>query len=290
LRTALPSSKKSKVWYKYNEVMIIDGKQIAEEILTTLAAQRSRLPAQVRLGVLMSGGDAATDSFVRVKERTAAKLNVTVVRSILSEDTTTEGAVLAAIQLAKSTDGIIVQLPLPSILDVDKIVAAIPSGRDPDALNPLNSFVRPPVAEAIAEIFSRSGISMRDKNAVVIGAGRLVGAPAAKLLRSMGARVTVVTHSEGDVAILKESDVVILGAGQPGFVKPDMLKLGAVLIDAGASEASGRVVGDADPACADVCFLFTPVPGGVGPIAVAILFKNLFVLAEKAQKERTPGA
>jgi methylenetetrahydrofolate dehydrogenase (NADP+)/methenyltetrahydrofolate cyclohydrolase len=268
--------------------MIIDGKKIAEELLAELTVRRTALPAQMRLGVLMSGGDAATDSFVRVKERVAAKLGVTVVREVLSGDTTTERAVWAATQLAKNSDGIVAQLPLPAVLDIEKIVAAIPSGKDPDALNPENTLVRPPVAEAVAEIISRSGIAVRGMNAVVLGAGRLVGVPVAKLLRSMGAQVTVVTHSEGDLAVLKEADLVVLGAGQPGLVKPDMLKSGVILIDAGTSEASGKVVGDADPACAEVCSLFTPVPGGVGPIAVAILFKNFFTLAEKAQKERSP--
>jgi methylenetetrahydrofolate dehydrogenase (NADP+) / methenyltetrahydrofolate cyclohydrolase len=109
----------------------------------------------------------------------------------------------------------------------------------------------------------------------------LVGVPVAQLLKDLGAEVSVVTRNRGSLTDLKEADLVVLGAGDPGFVKPDMLKEGVVLIDAGTSEASGRVVGDADPNCASVASVFTPVPGGIGPIAVAMIFKNLFALAKK---------
>lgn len=92
------------------------------------------------------------------------------------------------------------------------------------------------------------------------------------------------THTHGSLAALKDADIVILGAGEPGLVKPEMLKEGVVLIDAGTSEAGGKLAGDADPACAAVASVFTPVPGGVGPIAVAMIFKNLAQLAEIAKR------
>jgi methylenetetrahydrofolate dehydrogenase (NADP+)/methenyltetrahydrofolate cyclohydrolase len=142
----------------------------------------------------------------------------------------------------------------------------------------------PPVAGAIVEIFVRNGVSASGKKAVVVGAGKLVGTPAAQLLRDLGAHVTVVTHTRGSLEELKDADIVVLGAGEPGLVKPEMLKQGVVLIDAGTSESSGKLAGDADPACAHVASVFTPVPGGVGPIAVAMIFKNLLTLARMAQK------
>jgi len=106
-----------------------------------------------------------------------------------------------------------------------------------------------------------------------------VGAPAAELLKRLGAKVTVLQASD-PLLPLAEADIVVLGAGSPGLVQPEMLKKGVVLIDAGTSESQGKVVGDAAPECAEVASFFTPVPGGIGPIAVAMIFRNLFTLAK----------
>ena len=138
-----------------------------------------------------------------------------------------------------------------------------------------------PVAGAIEEILERSTIDVRGKKCVVVGAGKLVGAPAAYLMRRLGSDVSVVTLESGSLDELKTADIVILGAGNPGFVTPEMIKEGVVLIDAGTSEQGGKVRGDADPACSEKAALFTPVPGGLGPIAVAMIFKNLLDLIEK---------
>lgn len=123
-------------------------------------------------------------------------------------------------------------------------------------------------------------VPTRGKKATVVGSGRLVGAPAARLLRELGAEVQVLEKGDS-LDVLKDADIIVLGAGEPGLVKPEHLKEGVVLIDAGTSESNGKVAGDADPACAEKAALFTPVPGGVGPIAVAMIFKNLFALAKK---------
>ncbi|HEV8666956.1 MAG TPA: bifunctional methylenetetrahydrofolate dehydrogenase/methenyltetrahydrofolate cyclohydrolase, partial [Candidatus Paceibacterota bacterium] len=150
---------------------------------------------------------------------------------------------------------------------------------DVDGITDTQKLVRSPVAEAVSEVLVRSNVSVQNKTAVVVGAGKLVGAPVAELLRELGANVSVITQNEGSLLDLKTADIVVLGAGEPGLVSPEMLKEGVVLIDAGTSEASGRLAGDASPACAEVASVFTPVPGGIGPISVAMIFKNLFTLA-----------
>jgi len=223
--------------------------------------------------------DSASASFVKIKERVADKLQVVVVCENLTQKSTTKEALRAVERLSKACAGIIVQLPLPKQINVEEILASLPTNKDVDAVGPSQTIVRPPVAEAISEIFVRSGVTARNKHAVVVGAGRLVGAPAAQLLKDLGAHVSVITESRGSFDELHDADIVVLGAGQPGLIKPEMLREGVVLIDAGTSEASGRLVGDADPRCADAASVFTPVPGGIGPIAVAMLFKNLFALA-----------
>jgi methylenetetrahydrofolate dehydrogenase (NADP+)/methenyltetrahydrofolate cyclohydrolase len=208
---------------------------------------------------------------------------VVVVRELLPADETTEYALRALQRLAEHCAGIIVQMPLPSQINLGQILAALPPHLDVDAITEYKgpSFVRAPVAEAVSEVFVRAGVSAAGKRAVVVGAGMLVGAPVAVLLKDLGADVFVITRNEGSLLDLKTADIVVLGAGDPGFVKPEHLKQGVVLIDAGTSEASGRLAGDADPKCAEVASVFTPVPGGIGPIAVAMIFKNLFTLAKR---------
>ncbi len=260
--------------------MIIDGKKIANEIVEELLAERAALPPVLRLGVLMGKEDAASASFVKIKERVADKLCVVVVREMLGDTARTEDALRALLRLAKTCEGVIVQLPLPATIDVEEVLKAIPANKDVDAINPsiTEPLVLAPVAGAMAEVFTRHNISGRQKKAVVVGAGRLVGAPAAQLLKDIGAQVSVVTQTDGSLDELKDADIVVLGAGSPCLVKPEMLKEGVVLIDAGTSEQGGKLAGDADPRCVEVASIFTPVPGGIGPIAVAMIFKNLFTL------------
>jgi methylenetetrahydrofolate dehydrogenase (NADP+)/methenyltetrahydrofolate cyclohydrolase len=261
--------------------MIVDGKKIAEEIIAKLGGMRKDFPPKFCLGVLMGENDAASQSFVKIKERVADKLQVVVVRELLDADATTEYALRALERLSKTCAGIIVQMPLPPQIDLGAILEALPPSLDVDAITDGQKVVRPPVAEAVSEIFVRMGVAAAGKKAVVVGAGKLVGAPVAELLRELGANVSVITQNEGNLQDLKTADIVVLGAGDPGMVTPEMLKEGVVLIDAGTSEASGRLAGDADPKCAEVASVFTPVPGGIGPIAVAMIFKNLFVLTQE---------
>lgn len=261
--------------------MIVNGKKIADEIVEGLQAERANMPPALKLGVLMGAEDAASASFVKIKERVAEKLQVVVIRELVSENTDDEHALRALARLVDSCAGVIVQMPLPSHIDLGRILAALPAEKDVDGVVEGNMHVRPPVAEAVSEVFVRNNVSAGGKKAVVVGAGQLVGVPVAQLLKDLGAEVSVVTRNRGSLMDLKEADIVVLGAGDPGMVKPEMLKEGVVLIDAGTSEAFGRVVGDADPSCAEVASVFTPVPGGIGPIAVAMIFRNLFALAKR---------
>jgi len=255
--------------------MNIDGRVLADAVFARLGARDS----SPSLGILIAGSDTVTDSFVRTKARAADRLGVTVVREIIPASASTEDALGALALLARRVDGLIVQLPLPTQIDVEKVLAAIPPEKDVDGIS-ASPKVRPPVAEAVAEILAAHSVEVKGTNAAVVGSGRLVGKPCAALLTELGASVTVI-HRGDSLDALKDADIVVLGAGEPGLVKPEHLRHGVVLIDAGTSESSGKIAGDADPACAEIASVFTPVPGGVGPIAVAMIFKNLFELAKE---------
>lgn len=261
--------------------MILNGRDIAEALFVSLDKRRSLFDGPLSLGILMSEGDAATESFIKIKSKAAERLRVDVVRKELPLQATTEEAIQALAELSEQVQGVIVQLPLAPTIDAAQVVAAIAPERDVDAIGPGTHEVLAPVAAAAKEILVQCNVKVQDARAVVVGAGRLVGKPASDLLLVMGAQVSVVTNESGSLDELKDADIVVLGAGNPGFIQPSMLKPGVVLIDAGTSEAAGgKLMGDADPSCAEVASVFTPVPGGVGPIAIAMIFKNLFDLAE----------
>jgi methylenetetrahydrofolate dehydrogenase (NADP+) / methenyltetrahydrofolate cyclohydrolase len=267
--------------------MIVDGKAIAADIREKLKAAYAALPAPLTLGIVVAGNDPVIESFVRIKKRFADTLGVKV------EELRFPSEISAPELIEKirnmTCDGIIVQLPLPAILDTNAVLNAIPIKRDVDVLSleAMAAFrqgtltILPPVAGAMQEILERAHVSVAGKDVLIIGRGRLVGAPAELLFRHNDAHVTVVGRGTNLAELAREADIIVSGAGEPLLIKPDMLKAGAALIDAGTSESKGKIIGDADPRCADVASVFTPVPGGVGPIAVAMIFKNLLILARQ---------
>lgn len=253
--------------------MKIDGKAIADEILAAVKQRVTSLERVPSVRAVTVLPNAATESYLRVKtmKAIAAGMELQVVKALPNTED-----VIRAIE-APGADAIIVQLPLPAGIDVDAVLAAIPPEKDADVLN--KGTLLPPVAAAVAEIIARTNVEVKGKEAVVIGYGKLVGMPVEKWLLSHGANVRVITRDSGELStLLHTADIIVSGAGSPGLVKPEMLKSGVVLIDAGTSESNGALVGDMDPACEAVASVFTPVPGGVGPIAVACLFRNAATL------------
>jgi len=265
--------------------MILDGRAIAEDIYAELSASGKLKGA--KLGIIVAGNDPVIESFVRIKTRAADRLGVEMVRIDLSQSATTETAIDAVRELSPRIDALIVQLPLPKEIDTNAVLSEIPHDKDVDVINPRHSgelaIVEAPVALAVVEFLRRGGVEIKGKSTVVIGGGRLVGAPSAAFLKKLGATVSMFTLEEGSISDLKNADIVVCGAGNPGFIKPEHVKEGVALIDAGASEISGKIQGDADPACAAKASVFSPVPGGIGPVAVAMIFKNLLDLLEKGR-------
>lgn len=270
--------------------MIIDGRAIAADLKEKISSAIRARGIMPTLGIVIVGNDPVIESFVRIKKKFGESLGVAIHEFRFPDTITGEELVHEVTTIGSRTDldGLIVQLPLPPHIDVDQVLSAVPSTKDIDMLAHASvvAFARgaatilPPVAGAVQEILEREHVSVEGKEVLVLGYGRLVGKPVAILLQHNHAHVTVIDKPIADLAThVRESDIIITGVGSPNLVTPEMLGEGAVLIDAGTSEAGGRIVGDADPRCAEVAGLFTPVPGGVGPIAVAVLFKNLVLLS-----------
>src|SRR3989344_7385792 len=261
--------------------MIIDGRTLAKEILARAKTRAEKLQRRPNLLVYVAPDETpATRSFLKIKARSAEAAGCDF------EET-------RSLTISSRADAVIVQLPLPDEINTADVLNSIPTQQDADVLsraarakfeNGDANALLPPVVGAVREIFVHNKIDAKGKKAVVIGNGWLVGNPCAKWLMQQGAEVSVVINpSEFAVAraTLATADIIVSGAGSPHLIKPDMLKQGVVFIDAGTSESNGEVVGDADPLCADKCSVFTPVPGGVGPLAVACLFENVVMLAEQ---------
>ena len=258
---------------------MVDGRQLAKRIYAELQNEVSHLGQAPHLTVFTCAPNFATKKYLHLKQRRAQEVGIGVTIIELPSDLST-GDVLQSVERAcMQTDGIIVQLPLPEHLDTNRILAAIPPDYDVDGVHydaETHCTLLPPVVAAIAEIAREYGVSFADQQVVVLGHGRLVGKPASVWAKQQGAQVTVLTKDSADIAAaIKQADILILGAGQAHLVKPDMVKDGVVIFDAGTSEDGGALAGDADPACSYRASVYTPVPGGIGPLTVAMLLRNV---------------
>lgn len=264
--------------------MVIDGRQIANDIRVNIRAALARTNPDMVLGILSVGGDGVTKQFVGIKKKSADDVGVVLLERSLPRTASTEEVVEAVTELVSITNGVIVQLPLPETIDRTRVLSALPASHDVDCLGDeaRTAFTKggpllPPVVGAMKEILERFSVAIEGKKAVVIGKGILVGAPAAAWLTRQGAVVTALDEHDDVATHTENADIIVLGAGHPGLLKPDMIRDGVILFDAGTSESGGKIIGDADPACAEKASLVTPVPGGVGPVAVAKIFENLLI-------------
>jgi methylenetetrahydrofolate dehydrogenase (NADP+)/methenyltetrahydrofolate cyclohydrolase len=262
---------------------IIDGAVIAEALKKEIRAETD-LYGGLTLAVIVVGNDPISMRYVRRKAHFGQGAGIDV-RVFEYEEDISEADLLENIirlNIDSTVDGLIIQLPLPNHISTTAVLSAIDPVKDPDALSS-DSIVDSPVVEAVKEILKSQQVNPRGKQVVVVGAGRLVGRPLATYFVGAGAEVVQITKNDETSlpVVLALADIVATGAGVPGLIRPEYLKEGVVLIDAATSEAGGELKGDALPSCVDKCSIFTPVPGGVGPITLAMLFKNLTILCRR---------
>ena len=275
--------------------MMIDGRKIAREIREQLREKIEKSGTTPRMDIISLSQDKAIKAFVRKKKRFGKRIGVNVVVHDLPENTT-EGELIGQLEnIFKQTDGVVIQLPLPQHIDTEKILKMIPVKKDIDVLNPesIENFAKgmsgsiPPVPGAVKEVLkivfeAKDPTSLsratRGRKIVLAGYGKLVGQPVGMLFDREGIPYKVIdkeTSPKDKDGLLKNADIIISGIGQSHSIKSEDIKDGVVLIDAGTSELAKKMVGDIDPECYEKASLYTPVPGGVGPITIAILFRNL---------------
>ena len=278
---------------------ILDGKAVSlkvKESVKVRADELKKFGVEPTLAVVLVGEDKASQTYVRAKEKACNEYGIKSVAHRLSENTTQNEllALINVLNLDDSIHGILVQLPLPKHIDTNVVLAAIDPQKDVDGFHAVNvgklvsgldGFV-PCTPLGVMEILKEYGIDVAGLNAVVIGRSNIVGKPMANLLLNASATVTV-THSKTKnlKEICKNADLIIAAIGKPFFLKADMVKDGAVVVDVGINRLDdGRLVGDVVfDEVAPKCSYITPVPGGVGPMTIAMLLNNT-ILAAQAKK------
>ncbi len=264
--------------------MIVDGRAIASLIFKEIENEISHMRTKPHMTVFTCSPNFETKKYLTLKRRKAHLVGIGMSIVEFPPTITTEEVVLSIAHARMQTDGIIVQLPFPPHINIDAVLQAIPKGCDVDAVHydGTDDSVLPPVIGAIQEVSFRHDVLFAAQHVVIVGRGRLVGQPAEVWCKKQGAQVMVVTKETPDAAKeIASAHILILGAGQPGLVTKDMVRPNVILFDAGTSEDGGVLKGDADPACATQASLFTPVPGGIGPITIAVLLRNLVTLASR---------
>jgi methylenetetrahydrofolate dehydrogenase (NADP+)/methenyltetrahydrofolate cyclohydrolase len=274
---------------------IIDGKAVAAAVRERVAAEvvafeaeRGRTPVLVTVIV---GDDPASEVYVGGKHRACEQVGIRSAHHGLPAETS-EGELLALVEKLNAdpdVDGILVQLPVPEQIDPDRIVAAIDPGKDVDGLTPINAGrlaqgmpgLVSCTPAGVIELLRHEGVELEGAEAVVVGRSKLVGVPVSRLLLAANATVTMCHSRTRDLAaVCRRADVLVAAVGAPRLLGGEAIKPGAVVIDVGINRTDAGLVGDVDfEAAAEVAAAITPVPGGVGPMTVAMLLVNTLAAA-----------
>lgn len=276
---------------------LLDGKSLAASIKENLAQRTTALKAQgitPGLGTILVGNDPGSHSYVSGKHRDCQEVGINSIRIDLPA-TATQFDVLAAVRdlnAAKDCTGYIVQLPLPNAINTQIILEAIDPDKDADGLHPMNlgrlvagyAAPLPCTPRGIVELINHYKIPLDGAEVVVIGRGLTVGRPLGLLLtrKAENATVTLMHTGTRDLAFhTKRADIVVAAIGQAHFLKGDMVKPGATVLDVGISRTAARLVGDLDPSVMNVAAFVAPMPGGVGPMTRAMLLTNVVDACER---------
>jgi methylenetetrahydrofolate dehydrogenase (NADP+)/methenyltetrahydrofolate cyclohydrolase len=274
---------------------LIRGKPIAEKIRAEVAAEVAAL-GHIGLVTVLVGDDPASEVYIRLKHKAALEAGIDATDLRLPAETTEADllAKVAELDDDPEVDAILVQLPLPKHIDEARVIRALAPAKDVDGFHPMNAgqlyLGRPTLVPAtplgVMAMLREHEIELSGASAVVIGRSSIVGKPMAHLLLQANATVTVCHSRTKDLARhTLEADVLVAAVGVPGMVKPEMVRPGSVVIDVGINRTDEGLVGDVDPAAAEVASHFTPVPGGVGPMTIACLLQNALLCARYRRGE-----
>ncbi len=271
---------------------LIDGKSVAAAITARAKRECALLGFTPGLAVVLVGDDPASHLYVSLKEKACRQVGIAFERLYLKADAPQQ-LVLRAVETLNrraDVDAVLVQLPLPAPLDADAVIRAMDPDKDADGFHPENverlrdgePRVVPGLAAGILALAKSTGERLSGRKALVIANSRAFFGPLDVVLRSAGMTPSYTPPDDAGAADRsREADLVVVAVGRPGYLTAAMVKPGAIVIDVGTNRVGGRTVGDADPAVREVAGHLTPVPGGVGPVTVAMLVANTVELAKR---------
>ncbi len=273
--------------------VIMDGKKLAKQTKADIAARVKQSNKKLGLGTILVGTDPGSVAYVEGKHSDCAEVGINSIRVNLPVGASEQDIIKAVTDLNNNPEctGFIVQLPLPKSVDTEKILLAIDPKKDADGLNPVNlgnlvlsvNKIIPCTPRAILALLNEYKIKLSGSKVLIIGRGTTVGRPLSILLsqKPIDATITLAHSATTNLTdLIKEADVVIAAIGIAHFIKPNMVKPGATVVDVGITRVDNKLLGDVDPAVAQVAAFFTPTPGGVGPMTRAMLLSNLLELAQ----------
>lgn len=264
---------------------IINGNKLAERLRDELKAEIAGLERKPGLAAVLVGENPASKVYVGIKQKKCEEVGIHSQLHKLPETITQEQLLQEIEKLNKdgSVDAILVQLPLPKHIDERAILNTIALDKDVDGFHPLNlgklaageKAIIACTPHGVLKLIQSTGEKIEGKQAVVVGRSTIVGLPAALLLLQQNATVSICHSRTTNLKdIVKQADIVVAAAGKPGMITKDMIKKGAIVIDVGTTKVDGKLVGDVAEDAKDVAGHITPVPGGVGPMTVAMLLYN----------------
>lgn len=273
--------------------VIMDGKKLAKQTKADIAARVKQSNKKLGLGTILVGTDPGSVAYVEGKHSDCAEVGINSIRVNLPVGASEQEIIKSVTDLNNNPEctGFIVQLPLPKSVDTEKILLAIDPKKDADGLNPFNlgnlvlsvNKIIPCTPRAILALLNEYKIKLSGSKVLIIGRGTTVGRPLSILLsqKPIDATITLAHSATTNLTdLIKEADVVIAAIGIAHFIKPNMVKPGATVVDVGITRVDNKLLGDVDPAVAQVAAFFTPIPGGVGPMTRAMLLSNLLELAK----------
>jgi methylenetetrahydrofolate dehydrogenase (NADP+)/methenyltetrahydrofolate cyclohydrolase len=264
---------------------LMDGKALAARIRAEVAREVAAFPRPIGLATVLVGDDPASDVYIRMKHKATIEVGIDA-RDIRLPDATSEQELLTLVgdlNADDAIDGILVQLPLPGQIDEGRIIRAVDPVKDVDGFHPVNAGLLvagtpghvPGTPLGVIELLDAYDVELQGANAVVIGRSDIVGKPVALLLLHRNATVTICHSRTRDLAAETcRADILVAAVGVPGVVQPEMVKEGAAVIDVGITRTEDGIRGDVAPEVAERAGLLTPVPGGVGPMTIAMLLRS----------------
>ncbi len=269
--------------------ILLDGKTEAARIRAELKDEIAKQGLKPGLGVILVGHDPASVLYVNLKEKAAREIGISVSRFDLP-DTASESEVVVHIRRLNAdaaVNGILVQLPLPEHLNPNVVIAEIDPAKDVDGFHPKNSTgLLSPGINGPLELLKKTGVELAGKHAVVVGNSAVFTQSFCDALRAQHVRAEP-TYPD-NFELIAQADILVVAVGRAGYLKPAMIKPGAIVIDIGTSKVDGKTVGDVSPEASAVAAFMTPVPGGVGPMTVAMLLKNTVELYKQQNIETKP--